>query len=214
MWQFLRPQGWLFIRFFLYGMMVCAGIFLLQFFWLDVVAALLGQSLIVYDQQPGWSKLLIRLIALSPWLGALFLLIGDWRRGNISRALAFATGQILIYMAVFFYLFLWPYWKDYFNHQAFDSNQWKTSMTQHVDEIPIRQYMVDDLMRRYTLIGLSSQELEELLGLPSQKTQNQPPPLQYYYWLGPERGFLGFDSEFLVITIENNRVTAVRRETH
>ena len=57
--------------------------------------------------------------------------------------------------------------------------------------------MVDDLMRTRPLVGMSRAQLEELLGV--------PPPSEYFreydyvYWLGPERGFVSIDSEWLVV---------------
>ncbi|WP_164102270.1 hypothetical protein [Candidatus Laterigemmans baculatus] len=69
----------------------------------------------------------------------------------------------------------------------------------------IRLEMADHLVVRGTLTGLSRAEVVELLG--------EPPPTEYFrdwdlvYWLGPERGFISIDSEWLVIRFdESDRV--------
>ena len=93
------------------------------------------------------------------------------------------------------------------NRLAFDSAAWKTSLSSPDD--PIRLRMVDDLLRRYQLRGMREDELIALLG--------KPPKTDYFreyqlvYWLGPERGFISIDSEWLAIRIgPDQRVTDAR----
>jgi outer membrane protein assembly factor BamE (lipoprotein component of BamABCDE complex) len=62
--------------------------------------------------------------------------------------------------------------------------------------------MVDDLLARYPLVGMTRAEVVRLLG--------EPPPAEYFrnfdlvYWLGPERGFASIDSEWLVLQLDPN----------
>ena len=96
----------------------------------------------------------------------------------------------------------------------FVSEKWKKSLTDvnkeksvvwllNGDE-SVRLNMVDDLLRRYKLVGMSRTELEALLG--------KPPPTGYFanydyvYWLGPERGFISIDSEWLCIKFKDDIV--------
>jgi hypothetical protein len=59
--------------------------------------------------------------------------------------------------------------------------------------------MADRLIAYDTLLGKTRAEVVELLG--------EPPPTGYFsnwdlvYWLGPERGFIRIDSEWLVLRL-------------
>ena len=59
--------------------------------------------------------------------------------------------------------------------------------------------MADDLVNSQQLVGLTRQEVVALLG--------EPPKTEYFkefdlvYYLGPERGFTGIDSEWLVLKL-------------
>jgi hypothetical protein len=60
--------------------------------------------------------------------------------------------------------------------------------------------MVDDLLARYHLVGMTKAAVLHLLG--------EDPPTGYFrefdlvYWLGPERGLMSIDSEWLVIKLD------------
>jgi hypothetical protein len=62
--------------------------------------------------------------------------------------------------------------------------------------------MVDDLRRRYPLKGRTRAEVVALLG--------EPRPTNYFteydlvYWLGPERGAISIDSEWLVLRLDKD----------
>ncbi len=93
------------------------------------------------------------------------------------------------------------------NRLAFDSGAWKASLSRPSN--PIRLRMVDDLLRRYQLRGMRQDELISLLG--------QPPKTDYFrdyqlvYWLGPERGFISIDSEWLAVRVgSDQRITEAR----
>lgn len=68
--------------------------------------------------------------------------------------------------------------------------------------------MVDDLLRRYKLVGMTRTEIEQLLGKPP-STQYFP-SYDYVYWLGPERGFISIDSEWLCVKFKNDKVIEAR----
>lgn len=78
------------------------------------------------------------------------------------------------------------------------------------DEVLVRQgvrlEMADRLVARGTLVGKSRAEVVELLGEPSPTTYFADWDL--VYWLGPERGFISIDSEWLVLRLgEDGRVS-------
>ena len=75
----------------------------------------------------------------------------------------------------------------------FDPSRWKNSAT----PASVRLRMADDLVENKKLIGLTRQEVVARLG--------GPPKTEYFenfdlvYYLGPERGFMSIDSEWLVV---------------
>ena len=68
--------------------------------------------------------------------------------------------------------------------------------------------MADGLLKSNALIGKRRQEIVALLG--------EPPATSYFsewdmvYVLGPERGFISIDSEWLVLRLEHGRVAEAR----
>ena len=83
--------------------------------------------------------------------------------------------------------------------RAFDPVAWR-------DEFQVQQGvrlgMTDRLIARRTLLGKTRAEVIEMLG--------EPPPTGYFadwdlvYWLGPERGFMSIDSEWLVLRLDED----------
>lgn len=116
--------------------------------------------------------------------GKLFLKIG----------LFGIAGLVLGYFLLVSFLFFGPKVKSYADRMPFESSTWKV----HLDgKEPTKQYMVDDLLSRYQLVGMRDNEIEELLGRPPQT--NYFKDYDYVYWLGPERSSFGIDSEWLGI---------------
>jgi hypothetical protein len=77
----------------------------------------------------------------------------------------------------------------------FDPSLWSNSRT----PASVRLRMADDLVDNKKLIGLTRQEVVVRLG--------EPPKTEYFkefdlvYYLGPERGFISIDSEWLVLKL-------------
>jgi len=77
----------------------------------------------------------------------------------------------------------------------FDPSPWGNSRTPAF----VRLRMADDLVDNNKLIGLTRQEVVARLG--------EPPKTEYFkefdvvYYLGPERGFISIDSEWLVLKL-------------
>jgi hypothetical protein len=92
----------------------------------------------------------------------------------------------------------------------FDSSVWRDSTVAFRKPYP-RLQMADDILRRKLLDGLTADSLVTLLG-PRPKTSYFT-DWDYVYWLGPERGFISIDSEWLVIDLgadgRVNRTTVV-----
>jgi hypothetical protein len=90
--------------------------------------------------------------------------------------------------------------------RAFDPVRWREANLATGD---VRQPMADGLLERGDLLGLSRAEVGAMLG--------EPPPTAYFsewdmvYLLGPERGYVRIDSEWLVIRLsEEGRVAEAR----
>lgn len=63
----------------------------------------------------------------------------------------------------------------------------------------VRGCMVDDLLKRHTLAGKSRSEVIALLG--ESDTTDYFQDYDLVYWLGPERGLMSIDSEWLVLQL-------------
>jgi hypothetical protein len=80
--------------------------------------------------------------------------------------------------------------------QPFVSHAWRDESK--VKE-GVRLGMADQLIADGTLLGKARAEVVDLLG--------EPPPTGYFadwdlvYWLGPERGYISIDSEWLVLRL-------------
>lgn len=97
----------------------------------------------------------------------------------------------------------WVFWPS---GRAFDPAAWKDET--QVKE-GVRVAMADRVVARRMLSGKTRPEVIALLG--------EPPRTGYFsdwdlvYWLGPERGFMSIDSEWLVVRFDaNERVSEYR----
>ena len=90
---------------------------------------------------------------------------------------------------------------EYGERERFDARAWRDP--EQVEQ-GVRLRMVDDLLGRNLLTGRTRDEIAELLG--------EPAPSGGFvewgqvYWLGPERGFISIDSEWLVLRYHADRV--------
>jgi hypothetical protein len=83
----------------------------------------------------------------------------------------------------------------------FDRALWRDSVRVYSDEA-IRGCIVDDLLRRINLHGRTRGEIVALLGEPKKTAYFKEYDL--VYWLGPERGAISIDSEWLVMKLDKN----------
>jgi hypothetical protein len=67
----------------------------------------------------------------------------------------------------------------------------------------VRIRMVNDLLRRQSFRGMTRDQVTDVVG--------EPDRTQYFrdsdmvYWLGPERGFISIDSEWLVFRLDGQK---------
>lgn len=86
----------------------------------------------------------------------------------------------------------------------FDSDAWKSVAADH----PGKLAMVDDLLARHKLVGMTRTDVDSMLGTPPQISYFRD--FDYVYWLGPERGFMSIDSEWLCIAFDEDIVVDAR----
>lgn len=84
---------------------------------------------------------------------------------------------------------------------TFSSESWQKHPEKRIN-------MVDDLLAKYQLKGMSKEEIISLLG-ESTDTEYFKTESNMVYYLGPERGLISIDSEWLVLEMQDNHVTEV-----
>lgn len=74
-----------------------------------------------------------------------------------------------------------------------------------------RAKMVDDMLGKYKLIGQTKEEILELLGNETNRAYFKEGN-NFVYYLGDERGLISIDSEWLIITFDNDTAVEVKIE--
>ena len=95
------------------------------------------------------------------------------------------------------YLSLAPRQENYAHRAKFESAGWSSESRDQTSLWPTRLRMVDDLIASKRLDGLQRSEVTALLG-PADETEYFK-NWDLVYWLGPERGWIRVDSEWLVL---------------
>jgi hypothetical protein len=101
-----------------------------------------------------------------------------------------------VYVLLVGSLLLGPGITNYWHRREFEAAAWRRN--ERRDALwPTRLAMVDDLLARHPLRGLTRDSVERLLG-PRDSTEYFR-EWDLVYWLGPERGLIRIDSEWLVL---------------
>lgn len=98
------------------------------------------------------------------------------------------------------FLIFGPTVKSYTQQTSFDSTQWKNNLD---GQDSVKQKMLQNLLTQHKLIGMTVEDINQLLGAPPKTSYFRD--YDYVYWLGPERG-LGVDSEWLCIKFRDGVV--------
>lgn len=141
------------------------------------------------------------------WIVTGVLFVRGFIKKNLVAAVSIGLGFFLSYVGVIVYLIGGPVVKDYANRIPFDAVQWKDEK-QIYSTNPVRVRMVDDLLKKHPLVGMDREQVDVLLGIPPQTAYFSD--YEYVYWLGPERGFMSIDSEWLAVKFENEVVSEAR----
>ncbi len=126
---------------------------------------------------------------------------------TLRRILTVAIGVpvvlLVLYLLVFGAFFtVGPAAENYSQRVAFDAPSWRARSLDQDVKWPTRLRMIDDLMGKRRLDGLSPPDVLALLGPADQTSKWKEWDL--VYWLGPERGPFGVDSEWLVIKFDSS----------
>ena len=98
---------------------------------------------------------------------------------------------------------------EYAHRIKFDSQGWRDRAADSDPSWPTRLRMIDDLLAAKRLDGVARDRIESLLGTPDKTDKWKDWDL--VYWLGPERGFVRIDSEWLVIRFGSDGRVATYR---
>lgn len=141
------------------------------------------------------------------WLFLLIIFAADVIERNFGRTAVYSGTIVVAYAIVVASIFKPMIRLKYFAH--FDSVQWKQAAweAKEGNHSESRICMVDDLLRTHRLVGLSRQELENLLGKPNDLESAQTKS-EYLYYLGPERSYLSVDSDWLDVIFAHDKVVS------
>ena len=70
-----------------------------------------------------------------------------------------------------------------------------------------RTRIVDDLLANHELVGMTGEEIQALLGDCDNESGYFQQQDRLVYWLGPERGLISIDSEWLILDFAGEVVT-------
>lgn len=101
--------------------------------------------------------------------------------------------KCVIFLTIVLVLLLVSCW----NH-TFTVQKWR-------DRPDARRNIVDNMLSRYDLIGMTEGELFKLLGEEEPLTEDGY--ALYVYGIGMERGWISVDNEFLFVRVEDGMVT-------
>ena len=188
---------------FLVGVLLSAASFWLLAHWLPIANEWLGLQ-VVYDTRPRWLRITMAVVTWLPWALLLALIAVRWRFGPVVRPVAYGAGAASPYLALVGFVLLGPTIASWTHRERFTPAGWQANDRTDV-MWPTHWRMIDDLVARHPLSDLSRDSVRALLG-PADRTD---------YWkdwdavclLGPERGPMHLDSEWLALRFSGDRVT-------
>lgn len=160
----------------------------------------MGYGFIVSLLHSSFSRVSVPAVVL-PYVVLLGMLWFRWRNKNAENQLKSQRIYLMTAVAGFIpVLFMIIALGINEKENAFDRNRW-------LIEPDKRVYMVDHFLQNAHLIGMDRQQVIEYLGDPTE-TEYFREKDNIVYWLGPERGLVRIDSEWLVIWFDiHNRVS-------
>jgi len=123
-----------------------------------------------------------------------------WGKGCLGLILLFVLGVATLILgsriSSAIYMSEWRKNQLPFNPEVWIANPDSTELD------PIRLRMVDDLLAKHNFLGMTRKQIDDLLGprTPTDKFRDW----DLVYWLGPERGSIRIDSEWLVFRFDKD----------
>ena len=149
----------------------------------------------------GFALLFLQGSALVAAPVAVCILLGVARLavGPRIRPIVFLGGFAIPMAACMTLLFVIPDLSERLQRRAFDAAAWQ-ARGRNESRSPDRIRMIDDLLKTHDVRGWGRTRVLVLLGPGDDSPWRAPDRL--VYWLGPERDFLGMDSEWLSISFD------------
>ena len=97
---------------------------------------------------------------------------------------------------------------EYVGRTSFTSSAWQDSARVFSQE-PVRIRMIDDLLERHDLGTMDREAVVSLLGEPDETPYFRN--WDMVYWLGPQRGLIRIDSEWLVLRLDERQQVVEHR---
>ena len=180
-------RRWPKLTYFALGFLITAAVFWLPLYLVATV-----------KNPPRWISIVMWIPQAVPWLAVIAILLVRAARGPAIHAGSFIGGVLLHWVLVASFLMFGDVAADHWHRRRFDAAEWRRN-DQSNPSWPTRLTMVDDLLKRHDLHGLTRDSVEKLLG-PRDNTTSWP-EWDLVYYLGPERGLIRIDSETLVLKL-------------
>ena len=190
------------VVYFIAGLSLAGSCLLVGLHWIDIVWAFQEPN-IAHDRQPPWFHAVDHILGWLPWAVLAAILVLRCVKGRRIRFGSYLLGTISPWVLAIGELLVGDNMADWLHRRAFDAEAWRSQESVEYDEMwPPRLCMVDDLMASGRLDGLTRNQVLKLLGPPEDKGfPGQAADYDIHYYLGPERGFLRIDSEWLFISL-------------
>lgn len=179
------------------GLALAFGAGLVEVYWQEIFQALVGRPL-AWDLRPPWVRVLMGIVRWLPWIVLAGLVVARIRIGPAVRPLWFFAGIAANHLLLVAFVLGQPIVDDLSHRQRFEPVAWRANAGRDT-RWPTRLRMVDDLLRRRDLHGWTRPQVERLLG-PADDT-GYFRDWDMVYNLGPERGFISLDDEWLVVRL-------------
>lgn len=147
-------------------------------------------------------------ILFFPWIGLAILVSLRVRGRTTVRYGTYLAGILFAWVAFIGNIIFGPSVEYFFVQENFDAVIWRQEGVAPSDgDWPPRLCMAEDLISSGHLTGLKKAAVFDLIGEPRAGNYRfGEPDSSLVYYLGPERGFIRIDSEWLVVSFDDQGV--------
>ncbi len=154
------------------------------------------------NQRFEWLNGLKSLVSWLPWIACVAVLILRFVKGKHIRIGFYFLGTIVPMVVLFGWMLFGCFIVNKIHSKKFNAELWRNHETvEHNYSWPLRLTMVDDLIASGKLKGLNKKQVIDMLGSPKDHGYFKE-CYDLAYWLGPERGSIRIDSEWLAISFD------------